>query len=103
MVHHKVYDIGDSVFCDRCGTDYTKSDESGGFLFGSYAYCPKCAEKSLPQIRRCGEEHFIKDRCPEGTSFADWCRRLRGGNNPVVITTWSDDESRPDDEGRPKS
>lgn len=37
-----VADCGDMVLCDYCDEDYTNSEEEGGFLFGSYAICPKC-------------------------------------------------------------
>ena len=82
-----VIDIGDSVICDACGDDYTNSDDSGGFLFGSSAYCPKCAVSRLPNIKSYGEEHFIKARCPKSMSFKDWVLQLRGGDNTIKVYT----------------
>lgn len=68
-------DPGDRVFCDAaCGEDYTNSEESGGILFGSKAYCPKCAARSMPNIISYGEQSHIKATCPDGMSFADWVR-----------------------------
>ena len=65
---------GNLVFCDSCGEDWTERKETGGFLFGSYAYCPECAPRNLARIKQYGEEWHIKARCPEGKSFADWVR-----------------------------
>lgn len=70
-------DPGRGVYCDICGDDFTDSPASGGFLFRSNAYCPSCAEKWLPEIKKYQEEHFIRGHCPEGVSFADWVRSLR--------------------------
>lgn len=73
-------DIGDIVVCDVCSDDYTESDDKGGFIFGSYAYCPKCAAEHEPLIEREGEAHYIRARCPEGKSFADFVREYRPSN-----------------------
>ena len=83
-----VIDLGQTVVCDACDTDLTGSDRSGGFLFGSYAYGPCCAIERMAAIRGYGEEHFIRARCPEGVSFADWVRGMRQatGSNSIVIT-----------------
>lgn len=70
-------DTGRSVICDYCGDDYTDRADSGGMMFGTHATCPKCAEKMKPDIIRFGEEHYIRGRCPEGVSFADWVRSIR--------------------------
>ncbi len=65
---------GQLVFCDFCGEDWTERTESGGLLFQSKAVCPDCTPRSLKSIAEFHEEHLIKDRCPEGKSFADWVR-----------------------------
>jgi len=62
------------VVCDFCAADFTNSDRTGGFLFQSKAVCPDCAARTLPEIKSYGEEHFIRARCPEGKSFAQWVR-----------------------------
>jgi hypothetical protein len=77
--------IGDDVLCDLCNEDYTHKVDSGGFMFSSYAYCPKCAEEHLKSIRESGEEHFISERCPANMSFADWIRELRGPDAGIRI------------------
>lgn len=58
--------IGDTVVCDVCSKDWTESDVSGGFIFGSYVYCPDCALKGLKRMIACGEERLIKEHCPKG-------------------------------------
>jgi hypothetical protein len=80
--------IGATVVCDICSQDWTNRPESGGFLFGSYSYCPKCAERGLAEIKRCNEEHFIHGFCPEGESFADWVRRMRGPDSFIRVTVF---------------
>lgn len=78
--------IGNLVVCDSCDTDYTDSDAKGGFIFDSSAYCPKCAERSINNIRRYGEEHHIKAVCPPDTTFADFVRQYRGPDAYIKIT-----------------
>lgn len=80
-----VVDLGDTVLCDGCDTDLTADPRSGGILFGSYAYGPCCAARMLDSIRGYDEEWNIRARCPDGMSFADWCRQLRGGSNAIVV------------------
>lgn len=70
-------DVGDNVLCDFCNTDYTTSRESGGFMFGSSAICPGCAENTLKTIKKCQELGSIKSFCPDGMSFADYIRSIR--------------------------
>jgi hypothetical protein len=75
------------VRCDICGSDFTHDNTlSGGFIYATYAYCPKCAIKSEDRLKRCGEEKYITARCPVGISFADWIRREIRGNTPAKIT-----------------
>ena len=77
------------VICDICGDDCTNMNDSGGFIFGSKAYCPKCATEGLPVIKKYKEEHYIRATCPEGVSFPDFVREYRGkgaGNFLSVYT-----------------
>lgn len=88
-ITRRVTEVGDCVCCDICNDDYTSSTASGGFLFGSYAYCPKCAEAHIKGIRGHGEEKYIKEWCPPGLSYADWVRRIRyqtGSTQIIEIT-----------------
>ena len=78
--------LGDLVVCDVCNQNYTGSTESGGFIFGSYGYCPMCAEEGLANIRKYNEEQFIRARCPEGVSFADFVREYRGPDAFVRVS-----------------
>lgn len=80
------HDIGNTVMCDKCGEDYSNSDESGGFLFGSYAYCPKCAKEEIEGIREYREEGHIRAYCPDGKSFRDWILGdIRKGDNTIKV------------------
>ena len=67
-------DLGDKVFCDSCGDDLTDSDVKGGMLFQSKAICPQCMPRWERNIKKHGEERFVRGRCPEGKLFADWVR-----------------------------
>lgn len=79
--------LGHTVLCDACDTDLTDDPRSGGYLFGSYGYGPCCAEQRLVTIRGYGEEWNIRARCPEGVSFADWIRGLRGPDAAITVRT----------------
>lgn len=80
-----IMDGGDNVNCDICNDDFFEGDNrSGGFLFSTYSYCPKCAAESIERIRSLGEEHCIRAHCPIGMSFRHWVLELR--KDP---TTWS--------------
>lgn len=79
-------DIGRTVICDSCSDDLTDSSASGGFVFGSYGYCPRCAPDMLATIKVCDEERYIRARCPEGVPFADFIRAYRGPNTTISIT-----------------
>lgn len=84
----EVHDTGTRVECDVCSQEFLPGDKrSGGFLFGSYAYCPDCAVRSVERIRSYNEERYIKAHCPPGMSFYDWCWQLRQGDNTIKITT----------------
>lgn len=82
---HGAIDLGRTVICDRCNTDLTDDPRSGGFLFGSYGYGPCCAAEGMESIHRYREEHFIKAYCPDGVSYADWIRGLRGPDAQIVV------------------
>ena len=86
--HVDVIDIGENVVCDSCNEDYTGSDEQGGLLFSSSAFCPKCAPRMRALAKQYNEEQYITDYAQPGESFKDFCLRLRGGNNTITITTW---------------
>lgn len=80
--------IGRTVLCDMCNEDYTDSPESGGFIFGSYAVCPKCAPRIEKDITRYREQHAIHRRTADGESFADMVRDYRGPDGGFIeITT----------------
>lgn len=77
--------LNGAVVCDICNADYTESDERGGLIFGSYAYCPRCAVDGLDTIKAYGEEAFIRAYCPPEQSFADFVRGQRGDGDEIVI------------------
>lgn len=77
-------DIGDCVLCDDCCTSYTQDHETcGGFLFGTRAIGPCCAERWRAEIERCNETKYIQAECAEGQTFRDFVLSLRAGNNLV--------------------
>lgn len=78
--------VGRHVVCDVCSEDWTERPESGGFLFGSYSYCPSCAIDGLRKIKGFSEEDFIIGFCPPEESFADWVRRMRGPDSYIRVT-----------------
>lgn len=78
--------VGRDVVCDVCDEDWTDRPESGGFVFGSYGTCPDCAPESMARIRHFREERFIRATCPEGKSFADFIRELRGPDAYIRVT-----------------
>ena len=69
-------DVGNIVVCDVCNDDYTDSDEKGGFLFRSYAYCPKCAKKDTRTLKNMEKTEM---------TFSQFVLGLRGGNNTIQI------------------
>ena len=82
--------LGRSVVCDYCNEDMTDDPRAGGFTVdgfgGIYAAGPCCAARREASIRACGEERFIRARCPDGTTFADWVRGMRGPQAAIRIT-----------------
>jgi hypothetical protein len=81
-----VIPVGETVLCDIDDTDLTADARSGGYLFGSYGVGPCCAERYMERIVSYGEERFIRGRCPEGVSFADWVRGMRGPAAAIRVT-----------------
>jgi hypothetical protein len=81
-----VIPVGDTVICDWCDADMTADHRSGGFMFGSKAAGPCCAEAFLERVKGYGEEWNIRAWCPPGVSFADWVRGLRGPNAVIRVT-----------------
>jgi hypothetical protein len=77
--------LGRLVVCDICDEDWTDRPEPGGFLFGTYAYCPNCAVDGLRAIKRFNEEHLIVALCG-GESFADFVRSRRGPEAFIRVT-----------------
>lgn len=87
----KVIDIGNTVICDSCNKDFTNLEDTGGILFGTYAYCPDCTPRMLRSIKKYGEQRYIKARCPEGMQYRHWILQLRGGNNRIVVQSNSEE------------
>lgn len=85
--------VGDYVECDICATVLTDDPRSGGFLFGGKGVGPCCADRVEQRARAAGEERFITARCPEGESYADWCRRVLRDGQPGVITILTGSEA----------
>jgi len=53
-------DVGNKVFCDLCGKEYTDDEKScGGFLFNGNAVCPDCADDFFKTIKIYKEEDYI--------------------------------------------
>lgn len=83
----QVIDIGDSVVCDDCSTEFRGSDATGGLLVQSKAICPVCAPKWLTSLAEYDEMHLLRARCPSALSFHDWVMHLRGGDNSIKVYT----------------
>lgn len=98
----KIYEehLGDVVYCDLCGRDYTFSKETGGLFFESKAICPVCAPEIEIACERYGEQGYIKDRCPSDKSFADWVRDDLRPASPAgdAIIVYADDTEKEDEE-----
>lgn len=92
----ETYDIGDTVICDLCGTDFSEGteaqDEKGGYIFGSNGVCPRCAQEFYSRIREHNEQGHIKALCPSDKTFLEFIIDARGGNNTVEIRTADKDE-----------
>ncbi len=92
----EIEDLGEQVFCDFCGGDWTNRSESGGLLFQSKAICPTCAPATEKDAKKYGEDDLIRGRCPEGMSFREWVIGLRGGNNTVRTLSFDSPEEMRD-------
>lgn len=83
----RTIDIGRLVACDDCGADYTDRPEQGGFIWHNRATCPECADrlmKALPTQKLIRLMKYGR-HCPQGTSFADFVRQIRGPNNTIKV------------------
>lgn len=78
-------DMGRTVLCDICNEDFTDSPIRGGMLFSTYAVGPCCTPRIYQSALDNGELQQVRARCPDGMTFGDWCRELRGGDNSIVI------------------
>jgi len=87
-----IIDIGDTVLCDFCNEDFTNSDALGGLLFQSKGVCPTCEPEFMANVKKHGEERFIRDKPLEFESFRAFILRIRGGNNTVTVTTFNTEE-----------
>lgn len=77
-------DVGNTVLCDYCNTDYSDSDAKGGCLVGSYAVCPDCQPKAKANCEKYNEmDHYTP--CPAGMTFREWVLKLRGGDNTIKL------------------
>lgn len=86
VVHES--NIGRIVLCDLCNGDYTDSDETGGFVFGSKAVCPECAPSIEEAAVKYDEMHYITKPKDTNMSFGDFVRDYRGGDGHVIIETF---------------
>jgi hypothetical protein len=82
--------LGRTVVCDCCDEDLTNDPRTGGFTFngfgGTWAAGPCCAAREEPRMRAAGNGDLITGHCPEGASFADWVRALRGPEASIKVT-----------------
>jgi len=81
----KTINMHDTVLCDMCNKDYTRSEEKGGFDFAGKAICPSCAPSIMEGIQKYDEQEFINSICPKDMSFADYVRKVLRGGKPGVI------------------
>lgn len=81
-------EVGRSVVCDGCSEDLTDSDQVGGIIVGSYAYCLDCTARLADAIAADRRQHpeAVIDPSPDET-FADFVRRTRAesGQNYVQV------------------
>jgi hypothetical protein len=81
-----VIPVGSTVLCDIDSTDLTGDPRSGGYLFGTYGVGPCCSARHEAMVAGYGEGWNIRARCPDGVSFADWVRGMRGPDAAIRIT-----------------
>ncbi len=85
MKSETTYDLGNKVYCDFCGVDWTDKKECGGMLFQSKAACPDCTPRIKKSAIKYNEERFIRKQCPEDMAFSDWVRNeLRSGESGKI-------------------
>jgi hypothetical protein len=88
----EIIDIGKTVICDLCNTDYTNSDEPGGMKVGCLSYCPKCEAKYGHRFRnlvRMGRIPWPEVKFfPLNQSFKQTVLELRNGDNTIRITSF---------------
>jgi hypothetical protein len=75
---------GCEVRCDLCNTDYTQSEEKGGFLFAGYAICPKCALGHMQTIIKHKEEKEIQGYCDKDQTFKQAVLQWRRGVRVII-------------------
>lgn len=80
------------IVCDRCGNDFSTSEERGGLSLDGTVLCPSCAataERSADGGIGRAVSHLA---CPEGTTFRDWVADMRtqGEARPIVAEFTSD-------------
>jgi hypothetical protein len=77
LVKHFKIEPGNSVLCDLCAKDYTDDLSIGGFIFLSKAVCPDCAPDFMEKVVFYREQVFVRAKCPELQSFAEFVRQYR--------------------------
>ena len=92
--------LGNSVFCDVCSKEWTGDPTPGGFIFGSNAYCPDCADEAMKNIIGYGEEHFIRAMCPKDQPFAAFVIAYRGGDAAIQMYTMPKTQHHPEDNSK---
>lgn len=90
--HIEQIDCGKEVVCDICNRSYTDSDERGGFVWETWAYCPVCAPSHMHLTLKKGAEFEF---CPKGLSFREFILKYRGGDGIITIVG-SDDPNLPE-------
>lgn len=78
-----IMDIGEEVVCDICNECYTDSDEVGGVMIGSYAYCPKCEAEGIANCKKFHEEQYIGKHAKPNETFKEFVLRVRNGDNTI--------------------
>ncbi|AVT83653.1 hypothetical protein [Rhodopseudomonas palustris] len=83
-IDEEVIDIGDIVICDVCNADYTESNECGGFILGTWAYCPQCV-----RTKKFTMQEYARAICaPAWVTFRQLVLAVRNGDNTIRITNW---------------
>jgi hypothetical protein len=85
-VVRKEYDVTNIIVCDFCSADHSDTSTQGGLLFMSKGICPACVPKLEEDVKKYGEEHFIRARALPGETFKDFIIRIRDGNNTMIVS-----------------